>query len=1382
MAIDSVNRRDTITVNWTVSGKNNKILRFRFALGECYSAWDSIVVSDVDSVAQIMIGSQSVCEDSYENYSVQTVPPNTHFRWSVDTVFGTIFNQSVDHATINWKKLKGQNDTTIFLNYYDTLCGNSYEINYPVTIHKRSKAVIENTDACAGKDIQFSINVKSATYIWDFGDTIITNSNDTIIHKFKEKGFYQVNVRWNDSTNCVDGFSASKEIEVNRTITPYIQVFNDSTNAPIICLSSEDTIRIRFVANQFDDPDLKYKWYIDNTEQTSDTTYILIRTHPTDFDFTNKTIKLVLDGMICSDTTYINLPSCGSGDSSNYNSCVPLDNVVIKNVIDSTCDIRNVEGQFLANFNSFIEKPRVIGTPGTLTPSRGYWIFEDAHPALNNVRYIQDLNQTHTYEMAGNWLILLSGNARDSQDTSKVCPVSDHVIETVPVVNDFIYTFTCDSNGYNIKLKPQVTYLEGYQPVLYTYTIDDNEPVQTTDEVTEIHINNGASMVCLETSVEMDLPEPCIKCKAITVPPVLIAPEIIVNDTICEGTVLYFDIEDAEFTDDITEYLWDFGDGDSSKIRRPSHKYINSDTTIQVGLHVKNKWGCETMSSRLVYISPNTLNGHLTVDSMPCISHKQLNFIKNVGTEPLTYKWSTTETDSSITVNATGKYSITVKDRYGCELKLYQDIRVNEPFTRGFEAPDSICANESNPFLVFYGDSVLFDFLVVAKEISTGHLDTITFSGTNPYFFFFDIEGKTGTYQIIIKAKQNGSQMVCDSIVRNIKINPSDVPSIQDSLFNCKPFTYILSESHNYNMDWYSVGNKNLFLIDTGSQVAVHKGGTYIGFYKNAHGCIESDTIDVDDQINLRPFLSGCYNICDTLIDKGTTFIPILDDPTIYTWWKYKHLDSNLVIKQGTNSRVDSFLLQKKHAGKMYLVVQAQNGCIDSSDFLCLVVDRCVPPIDCDTVSMTCPHLSFIKDTFECDSMFGYYSVFGDIVVGNDGFTLCTPNPFIIDNFEWIEQPTITITGHTIHFSGGKLRMHVDSCTGTINISVRLCKDGAECIQELAPYDFECWHNTCGLYYHLVTPQANGTHTLQVSGYVDNIANCDTIHKWIRVRLFDGDCAVGIGNNYPLKKGFNEFLTTFTIPDTSIASCYCLKVCLSSATNQCETLCEIPNICTGLDGFNTAGGRGGIYHNIECASQTTTGYYNYDYDASFDSTGTGYYLDSFSIADVESSSYSCSEGMCSGHFQEDSTSTTVDFTYYIRNPDFPLSIIGIDSTLSLPNCGMHPLKSGNKGIKNLIGNEKSVIGFDVTENSTRLYLLPNPTNLSTTIYYHVADKEDGWEIRIFDFSGKEFARKICYDLSGNFKFDCSNHAAGMYFVVLSKNGKITSSKKLLITD
>src|SRR5690606_7966938 len=61
-------------------------------------------------------------------------------------------------------------------------------------------------------------------------------------------------------------------------------------------------------------------------------------------------------------------------------------------------------------------------------------------------------------------------------------------------------------------------------------------------------------------------------------------------DGSCKGDI--FNFKDLSFGNDITNYLWDFGDGFSSNLQAPSHLYMDGGS-YEVTLTVSNATGCQ---------------------------------------------------------------------------------------------------------------------------------------------------------------------------------------------------------------------------------------------------------------------------------------------------------------------------------------------------------------------------------------------------------------------------------------------------------------------------------------------------------------------------------------------------------------------------------------------------------------------------------------------------------------------------------------------------------------------------------------------------------------------------------------------------------------------
>lgn len=1362
-----------VNVKWTLSGKNNKYLMIRNKINDCYSPWDTIIVSDYDSDVAIITGNPTPCDDSQELYSISGLADGKKFQWLITPPVGNILASSREGTIIYWPNIL--RDTTVILQYRDSTCGlHIYE--YPIKLKKKSPLSIYNGAVCAEQFIEFSVNAKAMKYIWDFGgdnDTIQTDTN-VLKYRFESKGYYNISVKLVDPMGCVIGNFARKLIEVLPTIQPHFHAFDSATGGFINCLTDTNVV-IRFEANVINQPNLKYRWFINDIEQTNDTIKTLIRTHPTNYDFRTSKVKLYIDGLICSDTASLLLSVC-----TPIMGCTALDGVQIINVDTINCTERSVSGEFLQNYVKFINDTVKIpkGNGQFKTKIRkGYWMFQDKTNQRIDIIKINDLiDQPHNYLGAGYWNIDLVGNARDQSDTTKICRQTDTRVVYIPYTIDFIHTFTCSDSGYNIMLKSLISYQDNMSPTQYKYIIDGVEYI-SPNGIEELPIHAGTQDICLE--VTYDGTTVCSKCITITPPAELLSPNIKASDTFCINTLIEFDIEDADFTNDIVDYVWVFDNTDTSRIRRPQRSF-NVAKQYKVQLFVTNRWGCSNSVIDSIFFVSNNLTGTITVDSMPCASQKHLSFVKTTGREPLNYLWNTNDTIQDIYVNKSGDYKINVTDSYGCNIELKKSIELTESFLGDLTGPQSICANDIYPSFSFIGNTSLYDYTLTEKLLPNGSDTTRTLSGTNDlYKFIINLTNKSGTYRLTIKAKNKNSQTICDSVVQNLEIFAVQKPEIVDSFYSCRPFLYLLKENTDRQIDWYNLIDSELFTIGKGSNINVQSGGAFVGIYTNENGCAESDTILLEEQLNLRTFISGCYDVCDTVLEKGHVYIPMLDDNRIYKSWKYVHADSNNIIKQGTDSKVDSFLLQKRHEGKMYLVAEDYNGCIDSSDLLCLTILECLPAVDCDNFTMTCPHLAFTKDSFDCTNMMGYYEVNGEIVVGGD-YDLCTPNPLEIKNFIWVVQPTLTRTGNIIRIEGGVLKMHVDSCTGFIDIYVRLCKNGSECKKLLEHYDLECYDNTCGLLSVITTPQTMSTTRIQAYGYIDNTANCGSTYNYIKVVLLKDDCQQQIEQKFVQKTDFNKFNVYFDVPNDSLRNCYCLRVSLCSNQNNCLSSCDIPYVCNGSSQLKSSGGSNSTNMDIECVGTTMNGTKNYTFDASFDDNQYGIYMDSVYIFNNESTQHYCNEGDCSGSFSADSTIHTINTRFLIKFPDYPNATLAIDTSYSLPNCNnSHLIRAGNNKYAKIdpkFKPNKSILD----EQSEFLTVVPNPAKDFFRINYYLSDQSAEYKFRILDFKGNLIEEFASNRNASFLDMTITNYPAGLYFVSLVKNSAIRKAQRLII--
>ena len=158
------------------------------------------------------------------------------------------------------------------------------------------------------------------------------------------------------------------------------------------------------------------------------------------------------------------------------------------------------------------------------------------------------------------------------------------------------------------------------------------------------------------------------------------SPSTVGVSNLSEGTVSYF---------------WDFGDGETSKLKSPAHTFY-SNGTFNVKLHAKSKLGCEAVYSKLVTLTPVIAN--FTADKTPSCAPLPISF-SNLSLNASSYEWCfgdgavSKEKNPSHTYELPGNYTVKLIsiNQMGCSdtLEVKDFIHVNNTVSN-YVAPLSI--------------------------------------------------------------------------------------------------------------------------------------------------------------------------------------------------------------------------------------------------------------------------------------------------------------------------------------------------------------------------------------------------------------------------------------------------------------------------------------------------------------------------------------------------------------------------------------------------------------------------------------------------------------------------------------------------------------------
>ncbi|MDW8301896.1 MAG: gliding motility-associated C-terminal domain-containing protein [Bacteroidia bacterium] len=119
-------------------------------------------------------------------------------------------------------------------------------------------------------------------------------------------------------------------------------------------------------------------------------------------------------------------------------------------------------------------------------------------------------------------------------------------------------------------------------------------------------------------------------------------------------------------------YLWLFGDGNTSTSYSPTYTYTQQGT-YPVQLIVSNPMNCRALPDTAFAVIQVSTIENPTQSQDTCVCAKN-PVILNANNPGASYLWNTGATTQTITVQEPGRYSVTVKNAFGCEKTFYFNV------------------------------------------------------------------------------------------------------------------------------------------------------------------------------------------------------------------------------------------------------------------------------------------------------------------------------------------------------------------------------------------------------------------------------------------------------------------------------------------------------------------------------------------------------------------------------------------------------------------------------------------------------------------------------------------------------------------------------------
>ncbi len=382
----------------------------------------------------------------------------------------------------------------------------------------------------------------------------------------------------------------------------------------------------------------------------------------------------------------------------------------------------------------------------------------------------------------------------------------------------------------------------------------------------------------------------------------------------------------------ITSWIWDFGDGNTTKDSIAKHTY-NTSGKFNVSLVVKDINSCESKTSKVDYVEVYaTPDIDIGADNFYyCIAPFTVNFTdksnNTTGTDSYFWEFGDGSTSSvrnpsyTYTKSGTFNVSLTVTKPNGCKAKKTFDA-----FIKIGELSPNFSADKTKgciPTKINFTNSTSPTSKNITFEWDFG-------DGTQKSGLHVDHEYKTaGVYTVTLKATLDNKckESITKTGYITIEQNPIPIFTLSDSL-SCKtPFNIIMTSSSQYasNINWLAdgklLGNSNP-MFHSFTSFGNH---TIELIATNFIGCKTSLIKNVDiikPIVEIFPStVQGCAPLTVVFKDKITTFDSVIDRFWTFGEGSYKRTSDSTV----------SFTYTKDSTYDVKLAITTKNGCTAES-------------------------------------------------------------------------------------------------------------------------------------------------------------------------------------------------------------------------------------------------------------------------------------------------------------------------------------------------------------------------------------------------------------------------------------------------------------------
>ena len=545
------------------------------------------------------------------------------------------------------------------------------------------------TGYCVGNlNVQFVNNSYGGTnYLWDFGDPTTTSDVSTAFapsYNYPDTGRYTAMLVVNPGWPCTD--TAYMEINLYNELTAQI------THTDSLCLLNN---QYNFVATSDGLPGTQYSWNFGTNSTPQNATGSTASTHFTTEGSHQVILTTTYSVCEAKDTAIVYVipqPDASFSMPSNY-ECDGLEVTFINTTQNATTHLWN----FGVGGTTSTEQSPTFVFPAGGTYTVNYY-------ASSSPQCIDSMQAT----------IQVNEKLEVSFTQSPDQCITDNLF-------DFIGTVAGPSHA----------------TFHYTFDSEANVPtVQGTSASGITYSNPGSHTVILTGQFD--------NCVETFTSEVFVYSEPTIDFGMLDG------LQCAPFLAQFTNYStadspmffeWDFGDGTTSTLQNPTHKYLTSGT-FNIKLTVQSNAQCESVitQSKTIFTSP-------TVDFQDpnaCVSDNVAFVITQKSNDIISYQWNfgnaedpndvSTSESPTYTYTRAGIYvvSLVVTNANGCQTRITKNITISSANPRSlFEVvnQNNLCSNQPVSFKdlssVAFGNIVKLEWIYDYNASATDVITTI---------------------------------------------------------------------------------------------------------------------------------------------------------------------------------------------------------------------------------------------------------------------------------------------------------------------------------------------------------------------------------------------------------------------------------------------------------------------------------------------------------------------------------------------------------------------------------------------------------------------------------------------------------------------------------